>query len=440
MIAIVGAGLTGLSCALALRRGYRIFEREGRPGGLCRTERRGGFTIDHTGHYLHFTDPETGSRVRRLLAGNLLGCGRNSWVRLGKVTTPYPFQANLAGHDPAIIRDCVIGLFRAREGGPRNRADADAETWVRNTQGDGFARHFMIPFNEKQFRSRLSSLVPAQWGRFAPLPDPAAVVRGALRRRGPSGIGYNAVMWHPRRGGIESLPREMARRLSRPVETGKELSRVRWRSRTAVFNGREEVRYSVLVSTAPLPELLDRIDPLPRAVRAARRGLRHIGVLTVHLCVRSPRDRRSHWIYFPEGRYVFYRFGYPANINPADAPRGCGIISAEVSYGPGRRPAIGELVRRVKRQLRELEALGPEGTVLDTYVADAPFAYVVHDRAHARCRRAALRFLARARIVSVGRYGGWGYGGMEDALREGREAGEGLRRRSPGPAGRRRAG
>ncbi len=423
-VVIVGAGLAGLHCALTLKRNYRMFERESRVGGLCRTELRDGFTIDHTGHYLHFKDQAIQTFVTRLLRGNLMAIKRNSWVYFKDVYTPYPFQAHLHGHDEKVRRDCVLGLLRAQE---HNRSAGkrheDAEQWVRRTQGAGFAEHFMIPFNEKQFRTRLSNLLPVQWGRFLPRLNVEDIVRGCLQGSRTQ-IGYNTHPWHPRHGGIEALPRALAEELPIQVETDTGLIRVRWKERLAEFSGGLTVPYDVLVSTAPLPMLLGKLDPLPLGMARARARLRWIGVLTVHLCVKSPREHHRHWIYFPERKFSFYRFGIPSNINPADAPKGHGIISAEVSYIPGRRPADRDIVARVKRDLRSLNQLGPEKEIVDVYVADFPCAYVVFDHHYPQARGTAMRFLASNRILSIGRFGGWAYGGMEDALKEGKSVAE----------------
>ncbi|MEK7766911.1 MAG: NAD(P)-binding protein, partial [bacterium] len=123
---IVGAGLAGLNCAEALGRGCRLVEREGRPGGLCRTERAGGFTIDHTGHYLHFRDAGIQRQVRRLLGGNMVEARRDSWFHARGVMTPAPIQANIHGHDPAVVRECIVEFMKARErtgAKPRNYAE-----------------------------------------------------------------------------------------------------------------------------------------------------------------------------------------------------------------------------------------------------------------------------------------------------------------------------
>lgn len=52
-ILIIGAGLTGLSCARHLGRDYLLLEKESEPGGIVRTRvRPGGFLCDGTGHWL----------------------------------------------------------------------------------------------------------------------------------------------------------------------------------------------------------------------------------------------------------------------------------------------------------------------------------------------------------------------------------------------------
>ncbi len=48
-------------------------------------------------------------------------------------------------------------------------------------------------------------------------------------------------------------------------------------------------------------------------------------------------------------------------------------------------------------------------------------AYVIFDHAYFAALEAIRPFLAGANIVSTGRYGGWNYSAMEDALRFGRD-------------------
>jgi len=66
-------------------------------------------------------------------------------------------------------------------------------------------------------------------------------------------------------------------------------------------------------------------------------------------------------------------------------------------------------------------------------------AYVIYDEHRRRAVPELLAWLSRHRIHSIGRYGCWEYGSMEDAIHQGMEtaaaltAGKDVRDTSPGP-------
>src|SRR6187402_3583653 len=82
-VAILGAGLTGLSAALACQRagiGYRLFERESEPGGLARTTEEAGYRFDRTGHLLHLGDPALREEVLAWLGNDFSVIQRRSKI------------------------------------------------------------------------------------------------------------------------------------------------------------------------------------------------------------------------------------------------------------------------------------------------------------------------------------------------------------------------
>ena len=95
---IIGAGLTGLSCAYHLGRDYLLVEKENEPGGIVRTRvRHSSFSCDGTGHWLHLRTAAMKELVNKLLPGQLVEHERKAVVHLHGVFTPYPFQANTYG-------------------------------------------------------------------------------------------------------------------------------------------------------------------------------------------------------------------------------------------------------------------------------------------------------------------------------------------------------
>ena len=115
---VLGGGLAGLSALWHLQQAGQtdshLFEKESRVGGLTRSEQLNGFTFDYTGHLLHFKNEAVKQLVSQLLYGNLHTITRNSWIFSKGVYTRYPFQTNLYGLPPEVIKECILGFVNAR--------------------------------------------------------------------------------------------------------------------------------------------------------------------------------------------------------------------------------------------------------------------------------------------------------------------------------------
>jgi protoporphyrinogen oxidase len=444
---IVGAGLTGLSCALHLGRDYLLIERESEPGGLVRTRvRSGGFLCDGTGHWLHLRTAEMRALVERLLPGELIEHERRAVIHLRGVFTPYPFQANTFGLPRELVLDCLLGLLRARHpedfgltppGVPPRHFRESLERLF----GEGICRHFMVPYNEKLLGVRLEEISPTYAERFIPRPSLEDVVKGALGFSRES-LGYNAKFLYPRKGGIGALSRALATALPQPPRFRTELVGVNLTQKTArlreipdesaAATGRESalqtVRFERLVNTMPLKEFVGLLEDAPENIRAAAARLRATTVHYFDLGVRGPGEAASHyhWIYFPEPEFVFYRVGSYSAVHADAAPPGCRSYYVEMSGGAARELLTqpDALRARVLADLRCARVLAPDDEVLFMELCRIPHAYVIYDAHYESARQELLEFLAARGVQSCGRWGGWNYGGMEDALLEGRQAAE----------------
>src|SRR5207249_3541137 len=82
------------------------------------------------------------------------------------------------------------------------------------------------------------------------------------------------------------------------------------------------------------------------------------------------------------------------------------------------------LKQRVLQDLRKARVLSERDEILFMELSRIPFAYVIFDQHYERCRKIIFDFLAEHEIQTAGRWGGWGYGGMEDAMLDGKAAAE----------------
>ncbi|HPD13584.1 MAG TPA: FAD-dependent oxidoreductase [Planctomycetota bacterium] len=439
MIIILGAGLAGLSTAYHLRRaGCRalaLHEREERPGGLCRSEARGGFTFDCTGHFLHLRTPEMARLAGRLLGRELATVVRSSWVWSQGVYTRYPFQTNTFGLPIETVKEVLLGYIQAmldRESRESARMNATRmrskpqsfEQWIHETFGAGIAKHFMIPYNEKLWGIHPRFLSTEWMGRYVPPAPIEQVIEGALTDKA-SGEGYNATFRYPRAGGIETLVRALAARAG-PIRVGSEAVAIDPRRRRVEFADGSRADYAALVSTLPLPELVARLRPVPDRVRDAAARLRWASLYSVNLGLgRDATDGRQ-WVYVPERRFPFYRVGCFSNVAASMAPRGGAAVWTEVSYPPARPLDRSRVRRQILDGLREMGWLRRRRDIAIEWQLDIPFAYVIYDAHRRRATETILRHLAKRDIYSIGRYGRWEYSSMEDALLQGRETAQRL--------------
>ena len=83
-----------------------------------------------------------------------------------------------------------------------------------------------------------------------------------------------------------------------------------------------------------------------------------------------------------------------------------------------------ELKQRVLSDLRKARVLSVNDEILFMELSEIPFAYVIFDHNYESSRKQIFDLLAKNGVMTAGRWGGWNYGGMEDALLEGKAAAE----------------
>jgi len=426
MILSVGAGLAGLSTAYHLgNQPYRVMEKEQEAGGLCRSYQVDGFTFDMTGHLLHFRQAEIKALVERLLVGRLEKHSRRSFIYSHRTYTEYPFQVNTHGLPPEVVRECLLGFIATLTSPAMTPPEERSfKAWILDNLGEGMAKHFMVPFNEKLWQVSLDELTSDWVSWLVPKPELKDVINGALGIKDKA-FGYNPSFLYPSQGGIGVLPQSFLPGV-KEIVYGSELVEVDTARRRATFSDGRVEEYATLVSTIPVPELVRRCTDLPQTIRDASAGLRCVSVYNVNLGVARERVSDHHWIYFPEPDYPFYRAGFPMNFSPSLGRPGCSSLYVEMSHQPTERLPPAEVIRRVRVGLEQAGIVRSDDDIVVADVKDIRYAYVLFDRHRARALPAILEELTRRGIHSIGRYGRWEHTSMEDAIAQGKALAERL--------------
>ena len=417
-LVILGAGLAGLSAAYYAGPGARIFEAAGQAGGACVTDREEGYSFDRAGHLLHLRTPEVKGLIRKLLPGKFQVRARDARVHLRDTQVRYPFQANTFGLEPEVKGDCIRRYLEAavlEKKSPRN-----FQEWTQATFGKSISRIFFEPYNHKLWTLPPSELTLEWMGNYVPQPDCSRVIRGAFADI-PEGGGYNAQFWYPKTGGIGILGQALTAGISRLSLNARVIS-VDPRRRNVDIIGPGRIAWQRLISTLPLPALVAMLEQPPRKILEAAQQLHSNSVVIVNLGVSRPRRHNAHWLYFPEEEYSFYRVGFPSNYGRM-APRGRSVLSAEVAVKAGTGwEDRKNLARRVCRDLIKAGLLEKKDIIEKEYLQYLPYAYVIYDKNHSAARKLILNYLEARGITSIGRWGGWEYSAMEDAILAGKHA------------------
>jgi protoporphyrinogen oxidase len=153
-------------------------------------------------------------------------------------------------------------------------------------------------------------------------------------------------------------------------------------------NGRtERVPVSHLISSMPVPALVDALDPpLPQAIRDAARRLRHRDFLTVALMIEQERVFDDNWIYIHDPSVRVGRIQNFKNWSPDMVP-GPSWTCLGLEYFCTEGDELwamrdDDLIALARRELAQI-GLGDASKIRRGVVVRAPKAYPVYDQGYA---------------------------------------------------------
>lgn len=402
------------------KKGYRdivICEKESQVGGLVRSVFQDGFTFDFSGHLIHSNNEYFSSLVDDLLPPSEREViRRNAVVFLKNRFSPYPFQANLAGYPVKMISECIKEFVNRPSKDPANLHE-----WICHYFGKGLGKHFLFPFNRKILGYPLSKVMPNQLGRFIPRITLDDLVEGISGSK--STHGYNARFFYPKSGGIQTLSNNLAAQITTPISHSKRAVHVDMLAKKVTFNDGSSIHYKHLVSTLPLKQLLQHSHtPTASNLTTAPENLLCNKVFNFNVGLAQPNQDNRHWVYIPEKKYPFYRLGFWSNFSTNMTPPGCSSFYGEISYLPEAGQEKPDIDAAVEKALNILNI--NHSKVMTVRTLTLEHAYVIYNRWRNTYISKVLEELDGHDIISTGRFGGWKYSSMQEAVLDGKEAAE----------------
>jgi protoporphyrinogen oxidase len=410
-VVIGGLGVSGLGCALELtRRGvdFVALEKHDRPGGLARSDPVEGFRFDHGPHIVIGVPPALDELFDELPGLDLRAHSGRSGVALRDGlarVVPAPFQRHL-GHLPLADRARLLLELPARvRNGPDPATYGDV---ARARCGTTVFKLFLGGYESKRLRFDVED-IPPDWTDRVPTASLRSVVlpRWAASRHDDTGAETRFA--YPRAGGIEALPRALARLLpTEAVRCGSEIVEIDADAHEVWLSDGESVAYEELVLSLPLPEIVRLLRDPPGDIVAAARDLVYTSIHVVSLGVEGAIETPWTFMRFPGDRVPFYRVSIPSHYADDGAPPGHAVAVAEVSHHPARHRVDADTALRGARDaLTELGVVGRHARVVVERVDDIRYGHVVYNHRTRAAVRTVLDHLGSCSISMCGKYGLW---------------------------------
>jgi protoporphyrinogen oxidase len=426
-VTILGAGISGLAVAYYLGRGRSIvYEADAHYGGHVYSEGEDGFVWDDGPHVSYTKNEYIQQLFAELVDGEfeevqaeVANYYRGHWI-------DHPAQSNLYQVPEPLRARCGASYFEARAQDPAELpVPANYEEWITRAFGRVFAETFPAVYTRKYWTREPDELGIDWIGKRVYYPKVDDVMNGA---KGPLGRStYWVNRWrYPSKGGFFAYTHKLAE--GARIEYGKRLVSIDFGKHLLGFADGTSVSYEALVSTLPLPTLIQCATDAPPNIRDAASALMATQLLLVRVAANHPSVRKEPWLYVYDDDKISTRISIQENFSRNNAPPGKTALSVEVCGSaanplPTDRAAVME---RVQDELIEMGLLEGRGAVHSASIRYCPWGQVIYDH-H---RRSALdcinRFLDSVGVIRAGRYAQWGYMMTHDCVLRGRKVAEHL--------------
>jgi len=445
VIAILGAGVAGLSAAYALQGRtdipFVLYEKEDYIGGISRTMCHGDFRFDLGGHRFYTKNQRIAKLIEDLVGADLLTVNRLSRIYFNKRFVNYPLSALNAlralGVVGATRATCDYVLEKIKRPVAPHGLEPNFERWTVSRFGQYLYRVYFKTYTEKLWGipcTELSADFAEQ--RIKGLSFREAVKEALTKKSQSSSLVRNFL--YPR-WGFGQIPDALAAAIEPPnkILTGHCVQRLRHDGRRITFvvleladGTRLQQPCADVLTSLPLRELVTKLEPeAPPHVREAAERLSYRDMLILFLAIDREHVSRDNWIYVPSAEIGFARLHEPKNWSECMSPpdRTSLVLEYFCQEGDTRwNQADSDIASEAAAELDQIGLLGPD-EVLDHAVVRVRKAYPMYTVGYRENLRVVQSYLARfANLQNIGRSAAFCYTSSDYYIEMGLKAAENL--------------
>lgn len=440
-VAVIGAGLAGLSCAYELAKAghsVTIVEAESDVGGIGISWQTNGYWLDYGPHRFHSRNEELIRHLYEVLDNEVVIRERLSRIYMQGKFFNYPLKlGNVLTALPKSIMVKAMWDYmwiRMRQWF-KPIPDSNFENWVLKRFGRTLYEVFFGTYTSKAWKMPCTE-ISADWAsqrisqanlwhtiKTTVKPPKEGEVRSLVSE-----------FWYPAHGGIGLICRKYAEKIEAmggKIICGGSVVEVLTKDGDACGlayekdNQRVVVQADHVVNTMPLPRMLEALVPnIGQEVKDAIANLDYIGIVFVYLEVDTPSVSPDHWVYLPEKHLTVHRICEFKNFSDHEMPGNKTVICCEITCRMDDDDWNLDLEAGAAVAERDLVTVGliKPGMTRGIEIRRIRYAYPVYDLTY-RKNLDVLMEAARSIpcLTTTGRQGLYRYNNMDHSVAMGRK-------------------
>ncbi len=402
---IVGGGISALSIVRGLKgSSYLLVEKDDSLGGLCRTHYHNDYVWDYAGHFFHFNNAELKQFFEaRIRESDMVKCVKNTKIFYKGQYVDFPFQKNIHQLPKDEFIDCLYDLYFKSE----SNDYSDFEGMLYAKFGRSITNKFLKPYNEKLYACSLKTLDVNAMGRFFPYANFDDVMKNM---RFQDSTSYNSTFDYPKKGAQYFINILKDAVNYNNVFLNCKVLEIEVANHCATISNGEKVFYKHLINTIPFNQFIKLCG-----IEDKDNLLSYNQVLVFNIGFNKALEvKETHWIYYPDPQFIFYRVGFYNNILSEEK----GSIYVEIGFDDKKeitQSIINDCYTKTLSDLKKCNVVSDQEVVAYESLLINP-GYVHITEKGDRWIKETMKELGENNVYSIGRYGAWTYCSMEDCM------------------------
>ena len=424
-VLIIGAGMAGNGAA------YHLAQQGVRAKMVDKNKHYGGQTasfafeekyVFDNGPHLSFTSDE---RIRDLfadsvdqsfetIANRVNNYWQGRWVK-------HPAIVHMNALPAELVTQCLLDFVKVQERQPYPDPENYAQ-WLIGTYGETFAKTFPMQYGKRYHTCPAEKMSLSWLGSRLYKPNMQEVFYGALSSDAPN-VHYVQNVRYPSHGGYVSYLNKFKNLAE--VHLDEEVVQIDSVNKEVTYKDGRKERYSQLISSMPLPEIIRILTNVPIKVQKAADLLCASICMLVNIVIDRADISEDHWTYFYDEDFSFTRLSFPHMQSPHNVPPGCGSFQAELYFSNKYRPVDRthqQAILDTKKDLIRCGLLKETDKILFENAWTLPYANIIFDLDEAESSAIVKNYLKEIGIWTCGRYGDWGYIWTDQSFKSGEVA------------------